>query len=101
MAKKIAQLRAHESPEAQARSTAKAREMLAEKPLNELRQANRRAKVCERAEEVFGSELLAQQWLHSEIRSIGGVQPVSLLDTDEGFTLVMDTLGRIEHGIAA
>lgn len=58
-------------------------------------------KARERAAEVLGSEDLAQQWLHREIRSLGGVQPVSLLDTEEGFDLVMDTLGRIESGIAA
>ena len=39
MAKKFADLRAKMSPEAQARVEAKAQELLAEMPLNELRQA--------------------------------------------------------------
>lgn len=39
MAKKFAQLRSRMSPESQARAEAKARVMLAEMPLNELRQA--------------------------------------------------------------
>lgn len=39
MAKKFADLRAKMTPEAQARAAAKAAEMLAEMPLNELRQA--------------------------------------------------------------
>lgn len=39
MAKKFADLRAQMSPESQARSEAKAQAMLAEMPLNELRQA--------------------------------------------------------------
>ena len=39
MAKKFADLRAQMPPESQARSEAKAQEMLAEMPLNELRQA--------------------------------------------------------------
>ena len=33
--------------------------------------------------------------------SLGGVTPLSMLDTDLGAGSVMDTLGRIEHGIFA
>ena len=43
----------------------------------------------------------AKAWLQREIRSLGGVTPLSLLDTDPGVDMVMDTLGRIEQGIAA
>lgn len=39
MANKFTQLRSHMSPDSQARSEARAQEMLAEMPLNELRQA--------------------------------------------------------------
>jgi putative toxin-antitoxin system antitoxin component (TIGR02293 family) len=100
MAKNFSQLRAHTSPGSQARSAAKTQAMLAEMPLDELRQG-RELHAHKRATEVLGSEQLADQWLHREIRSLGGEQPVSLLDTEAGFELVMDTLGRIESGIVA
>ena len=59
------------------------------------------AKVLERATNVLESEDGAIEWLRHEIRSIGGVQPITLLDTVAGYELVMSTLGRIEHGIVA
>nr|WP_315215725.1 MbcA/ParS/Xre antitoxin family protein [uncultured Duganella sp.] len=34
-------------------------------------------------------------------RSLGGKAPLSLLDTEAGYELVLDTLGRIEHGIVS
>lgn len=46
MAKKFADLRARMSPESQARSEAKAREILAKMPLKELRQARSLSKKC-------------------------------------------------------
>jgi putative toxin-antitoxin system antitoxin component (TIGR02293 family) len=58
-------------------------------------------RVLERASDVLGSKTSGRQWLCTEIRSLGGVQPLSLLDTGVGYSWVMDTLGRIEHGIAA
>jgi len=59
------------------------------------------AKTIARAAEVLGGEDPARQWMSRRIRSIGDVDPVSLLDTQAGYELVMDTLGRIEHGISA
>jgi putative toxin-antitoxin system antitoxin component (TIGR02293 family) len=61
----------------------------------------RLVKVLARAAEVLGDKESAKKWLQREIRSIGGVQPITMLDTEAGYELVMDTLGRIEHGIAA
>ncbi|UCV29491.1 type II RES/Xre toxin-antitoxin system antitoxin [Ferribacterium limneticum] len=58
-------------------------------------------KVLARATEVLEDEASATAWIQHRIRSLGGVTPLSLLDTDAGVDLVMDTLGRIEHGIAA
>ncbi|MDP2882807.1 MAG: DUF2384 domain-containing protein [Azonexus sp.] len=58
-------------------------------------------KVLARATEVLEDETAATAWIQHRIRSLGGVTPLSLLDTDAGVDLVMDTLGRIEHGIAA
>lgn len=61
----------------------------------------RAAKALTKAEEVFEDRAAASAWLKREIRSLGGVAPVSLMDTDSGFELVMNTLGRIEYGVVA
>lgn len=61
----------------------------------------RAAKALAKAQEVFEDRAYACDWLKREIRSLGGVTPVSLMDTDSGFALVMNTLGRIEHGVVA
>ena len=58
-------------------------------------------KVLARAAEVLEDEAAATAWIQRDIRSLGGVSPLSLLDTEAGVDLVMDTLARIEYGIAA
>lgn len=59
------------------------------------------ARVIARAEEVFSDLDRAFHWLNSPIIVLGESTPLSLLDTELGGKLVMDTLGRIEHGIPA
>jgi putative toxin-antitoxin system antitoxin component (TIGR02293 family) len=59
------------------------------------------ARVVERAEAVFGDFDVALDWLKSANASLSGVTPLSLLDTEIGAESVMDTLGRIEHGVFA
>lgn len=59
------------------------------------------ARVVERAETVFDDADGALSWLQSPNASLGGVTPLSLLDTDIGADGVLDTLGRIEHGVFA
>lgn len=59
------------------------------------------ARVVERAESVFEDTDNALGWLQSPNASLGGVTPLSLLDTDIGADSVLDTLGRIEHGVFA
>lgn len=61
----------------------------------------RLARVVERAETVFEAPDSALNWLQSPNASLGGVTPLSLLDTDLGADSVLDTLGRIEHGVFA
>ncbi len=61
----------------------------------------RLARVIERAEEVFEDFNSAIDWLKSTNTSLAGSTPLSLLDTDIGAESVMDTLGRIEHGVFA
>lgn len=57
------------------------------------------ARVIERAEAVFEDPNSARVWLKSPNTSLSGQSPMSLLDTELGAESVMDTLGRIEHGV--
>ena len=52
-----------------------------------------------RAVGALGSEENATSWLRQELRALGGAAPIELLDTEPGYELVMDTLGRIEAGV--
>lgn len=59
------------------------------------------ARVIERAEEVFEDPDAAREWLKAPNASLSGQTPMSLLDTEIGAESVLDTLGRIEHGVFA
>jgi putative toxin-antitoxin system antitoxin component (TIGR02293 family) len=59
------------------------------------------ARVTYRAITVFEDRPAALDWLKSPNRALGGVSPLSLLDTDMGAETVLDTLGRVEHGVFA
>lgn len=61
----------------------------------------RLARIVGRANEVFESADAAIDWLKATNASLGGCTPLSLLDTDIGAESVLDTLGRIEHGVFA
>jgi putative toxin-antitoxin system antitoxin component (TIGR02293 family) len=61
----------------------------------------RLARVVQRAVEVFEDPESAIDWLKTANRSLGGFSPLALLDTDIGTESVLDTLGRIEHGVFA
>ncbi len=61
----------------------------------------RLARVIARAEAVFEDPQAAMDWLKSANAALGGETPLSLLDTDIGTDGVLDTLGRIEHGVFA
>ena len=60
---------------------------------------NRLARIAAQAEEVFGSMEKASHWLRESNTALGGVTPISLLDTDLGTRQVENVLGRIEHGV--
>jgi len=61
----------------------------------------RLARVVGRANEVFENPEAALHWLKSPNSALSGATPLSLLDTDIGAESVLDTLGRIEHGVFA
>jgi len=56
-------------------------------------------KVLDRANSVFKDRDKAMIWLNSPCYTLGNQVPMKLLNTNEGMELVMDALGRIEHGI--
>ena len=51
------------------------------------------------ATDVLGDRENAARWLTGTNIALGGVTPLSLLDTDVGLEQVLTILGRIEHGI--
>jgi putative toxin-antitoxin system antitoxin component (TIGR02293 family) len=59
----------------------------------------RAEKVLQRAFSVFGDDGAARSWVSQVNRSLGWEAPLALLDTEVGYELVMDTLGRIEFGV--
>ena len=59
------------------------------------------ARVMHRAVEVFEARDAALDWLKEPNQALGQASPLSLLDTDLGAETVLDTLGRIEHGVFA
>lgn len=61
----------------------------------------RLARVVERADAVFEDLAAAIDWLKTPNGALSGATPLSLLDTEIGAESVMDTLGRIEHGVFA
>jgi len=61
----------------------------------------RLARVFVHALRVFDDRDKAARWMTRPNRALGGVVPMSLLDTDIGVQQVDEELGRIEHGIFA
>lgn len=59
----------------------------------------RAEKAMTRAQSVFDDADDAKAWVIDRNRALGGVSPLSLLDTEAGYELVLDTLGRIAYGV--
>jgi len=57
------------------------------------------ARILNLAAGTLGSINKAKVWMQKKNRALGGVTPMSLLDTDLGTLAVQDVLGRIEYGI--
>lgn len=54
-----------------------------------------------RGEEVFDTLEPFKIWMDAPVMALGDKKPRSFLDTSMGIELLMDELGRIEHGIFA
>lgn len=59
----------------------------------------RLARAFVAAQRVLGDATRAREWLQSPLLALGGKTPLEMLDTGIGFQEVIDTLGRIEHGV--
>ena len=57
------------------------------------------AQVISRGIEVFNSLEIFTKWLHQDIRYLNFQKPLDYLDTSFGTKMVLDILGRIEHGV--
>ena len=59
------------------------------------------ARLYSRGEEVFGTLDKFRQWKDATLLPFGNKKPKAFLDTSLGIGMIMDELGRIEHGILA
>ena len=57
------------------------------------------AKLYSRGKEVFGDINIFKEWMDREILTLGNRKPKEFLDTSIGFNILLDELGRIEHGV--
>lgn len=57
------------------------------------------ARLYSRGEEVFGSMPEFKQWMDTVLLPLGNKKPKEFLDTSLGIAMIMDELGRIQHGI--
>jgi putative toxin-antitoxin system antitoxin component (TIGR02293 family) len=56
-------------------------------------------KVMSRANIVFGDQFKSAQWLRTSNPSLNSHTPASYLDTGIGAEIILNLLGRIEHGV--
>lgn len=59
------------------------------------------AEVAARGEEVFGLRERFLAWMSSPSPALGNRTPVSLLGSRFGTEMVLDELGRMEHGVVS
>ena len=55
-------------------------------------------KIFSQARDVFGSEEIAKEWLHTRVPALNGEFPIELCDTFEGRSLIKECLSSIEYG---
>jgi putative toxin-antitoxin system antitoxin component (TIGR02293 family) len=55
--------------------------------------------VYAHAVEVLDDRKKAAEWIKRKNRALGNNAPIELMDTSAGINMVLDLLGRIEHGV--
>ena len=58
-------------------------------------------RLYDRGREVFGSLERFEQWMNTVLIPFGNKKPKEFLDTADGVNIILDELGRIEHGVLA
>jgi putative toxin-antitoxin system antitoxin component (TIGR02293 family) len=59
------------------------------------------ARLYSRGEVIFGSIDLFKDWMNTAVLALGNKKPKEFLDTSIGISILLDELGKIEHGIFA
>jgi putative toxin-antitoxin system antitoxin component (TIGR02293 family) len=57
------------------------------------------AKVYSKGEEILGDSGQFADWMDQKLLSLGHKRPKDFLDTSIGIRILLDELGRIEHGV--
>ncbi len=57
--------------------------------------------LYDRGAKLFGRADSFRSWMGNSLVSLGGLRPRDLLDTSIGINILLDELGKIEHGIPA
>ncbi|MBC8048135.1 MAG: DUF2384 domain-containing protein [Fimbriimonadaceae bacterium] len=57
------------------------------------------AEVIAKGMEIFRDREKFNKWMQSEIRALNFQKPIDMLDTSFGTKLILQVLGRIEHGV--
>ncbi|PTP83175.1 antitoxin Xre/MbcA/ParS toxin-binding domain-containing protein [Vibrio splendidus] len=48
---------------------------------------------------LFGTKEAANHWLNHPVRGLGNKRPIDMLATAEDTEVVLNLLGRLEHGV--
>ncbi|MDH5923683.1 DUF2384 domain-containing protein [Vibrio splendidus] len=56
-------------------------------------------KVFSAALALFETEEAAHQWLEQPVLGLGNRRPIDMLSTSEDTKVVLDVIGRLEHGV--
>jgi putative toxin-antitoxin system antitoxin component (TIGR02293 family) len=56
--------------------------------------------IQNQAEQIFGNKTQADIWLAQPKIALGGITPLELAHTEEGYELVKAELERLSHGFA-
>jgi putative toxin-antitoxin system antitoxin component (TIGR02293 family) len=57
------------------------------------------AQIFSRGDEVFNSAEDFQTWINTANKALGNKKPIELLSSRYGAQMILDELGRIEHGV--
>ncbi|MBB1272162.1 antitoxin Xre/MbcA/ParS toxin-binding domain-containing protein [Psychromonas sp. SR45-3] len=62
-------------------------------------ESERYTKVLISAVQFFENEKEALLWLKTSVKALGGRLPIDMLSTDKDAEMVLNVIGRLEHGI--